>query len=198
MTGGMMFDGLFKTADFAHHRVIFALGLVQLLLLGFMFGAFRCDSIINIAQFHKQAVMLGRDFMKFCFQLGGRLMIGIPAHRQQLQPELAFLLFQLGVFFSFFRLFLQVFELLVHFFLQVGEPFQVFPRMLHAGFGFAAPLLVFGNTRRFLDMYSQLFRLGFNHARDRALLDNGITSGTQTSTQEQVGNILSTAARTVQ
>ena len=70
--------------------------------------------------------------------------------------------------------------------------------MLNPALGFAAALLVFGNTGGLFQKNTQLFRLGFDQARNHALFDDGVTARAEAGAEEQIGNITPPAARTVE
>src|SRR5476649_906756 len=72
---------------------------------------------------------------------------------------------------------------------DVGHPRQVLARVVQAVLGLAAPLLVFGDARRFLQEHAQFFRLGLDDARDHALFDDGVGTRTQTGTHKYVLDI---------
>ena len=70
--------------------------------------------------------------------------------------------------------------------------------MLDAVFRLSAPLLIAGNTRRFLEVLAELFGLSFDEIRDHALLDNGVAPGPQPRAEEHVLDVAAAAAAIVQ
>ena len=88
---------------------------------------------------------------------------------------------------------MQTIKLAFQLFPQVGQARQVFMGTADAVFGFAAALLVLGDTGGLLDKVTQVFRLGFDQLADHALLDDRIAARAQTSTKEDVSNVAATA-----
>ncbi len=70
--------------------------------------------------------------------------------------------------------------------------------MTHAGFRLAAPLLVLGDTGRFLDIDAQLFRLGLDESGNHALLNDGVGARAEAGAQENIRDVLAAAAYAVQ
>ena len=122
----------------------------------------------------------------------------LPAQRQQARFQLAPLLLQLSVPFGRGRLPLEPAEMLADLLPQVREPGQVVPGVLDAALGFAAPLLVFGNSGRFLEVAANLLGAGLDDLGDHALFDNRVAAGTESGAQEEIAHVLAAAAGAVQ
>ena len=102
---------------------------------------------------------------------------GLPAQHRQLGLFLALFLFVGFVLFRRLSLTLKVLQLPAKFVPKIRQAFQVLLGPADAAFGFLAALLVLGDTRRFLDIHPQLFRLGLDQPRDHPLLDDGVAAG---------------------
>ena len=87
------------------------------------------------------------------------------------------------------RLIGQVFQLFTQFLPDVIDTPQVFAGVAQARFRLLAALAVFGYTRGFFQKDAQFFGLGLDHARDHALLDDGVGARAQPRAEEDVRDI---------
>ena len=118
---------------------------------------------------------------------------------QQLRFEETFLLLEFLEFLGIGRLPAQRIQPRLQFATQVIESRQVFARPANPGLGFAAALLVFGNTGGLFQPHPKFLRLGFDHARNHALLDDRITSAiAQAGAEKQIQHIALQALGTVE
>jgi hypothetical protein len=122
-----------------------------------------------------------------------------PAQGQQLGLQFAFLLL---VFLELFRiggLPLEGLQPLHQLAAQVIQAVEVLARVLDAGFGLAAPLLVLGDAGGLFQDQAQLVGLGLDEARHGALLDDGVVvAASHAGAQEQVDDVAAAAARAVE
>ena len=91
----------------------------------------------------------------------------------------------------------QLADLLAQLLAHVLDAQQVLAGILHAQLGFAAPFLVFGNSRRFFQKNPQLLGSRLDHARDHSLLDDGVGARSQPGTQENIGDVAATDVQVV-
>ena len=80
-------------------------------------------------------------------------------------------------------------DLAGEFFADVVQARQVVAGVVQARLGFAPAFLVFGHAGGFFEVMAQLFGLGFDDARNHALLDHGVALGADTGTEKEVGNV---------
>ena len=83
----------------------------------------------------------------------------------------------------------QMFELLGEFLPDIVHAQQILARVAQARLGFLAPLTVFRHPGGFLKKHPQFFRLRLNHARNHALLDDGIGARAQAGAEEDIRDI---------
>ena len=121
-----------------------------------------------------------------------------PANGQQLRFLLTLFRFQFFVFFGCLSLALQVSKLTFQLIPNIGQPLKVFLGTSHPVFGFAASVFVFRNPCSFFDINTQFFWLGFDQARNHALLDNRIRTRAQTGAKKDIGNVLTAALSAIQ
>ena len=113
-----------------------------------------------------------------------------PAQGQQFSFKFTLLLLVFLELFCVSCLTLQGIQAGLKFSAQVIEPLQVFARAANPGLGVTAALLVPGNAGGFLQPLPQFLRLGLDHPRDHALLDDRVARAqAQAGAQEQVGDI---------
>ena len=80
---------------------------------------------------------------------------------------------------------------------NVGDAREVLARVGEARLSLAAPFLVLGDARRLLEEHAQLLGLRLDHARDHALLDDGVSARAQPSAEEHVGDVAPAYVRAV-
>ena len=88
-----------------------------------------------------------------------------------------------------FGLRLQMIQLLGEFLPDVIDAQQIFSSVTQPRFGLTTALAVLGYARGFFEKYPQVLRLGFNHARNHALLNDGVGARAQAGTQKNIRNI---------
>ena len=108
---------------------------------------------------------------------------------------------QLGVVFLVargdLRLRLELFHLQAELEADVGDARQVLARVGEPVLGLAAALLVARDARRFLEEHAQLLGLRLDHARDHALLDDGVGARAEAGAEEHVGDVAPAHVRAV-
>ena len=122
----------------------------------------------------------------------------LPAQHRQFGLFLAFFLLVGLVFFCRLGLTLKVLQLPAKFVPKIRQALQVLLGPADAAFGFLATLFILGDTRSFLDIHPQFFRLGLDKPRDHSLFDNGVAAGTQPGPEEEVGNVTTSAFGAIQ
>ncbi len=126
------------------------------------------------------------NFMRMALALGRRI---APAQ----EPQQVLLELQVGVVFPVARghlgLRFELFELRAELEPDVADARQVVARVGEAVLGFPPALLVFRDPRSLLEKYAQLVRLGLDHPRDHALLDNGVGARAEAGAEEHVGDV---------
>ncbi len=105
--------------------------------------------------------------------------------RQQFRGKRALLLLELLVAARGIGLALQVADLLLDLVAHVLQALEVLARVGDAALGLAAPLLVARDAGRLLDEGAHVLGLGLDHARDHALLDDGVAARAQAGAEEQ-------------
>jgi hypothetical protein len=194
----LVLDGLLYTRHFRAQGVIPGLHPVEFV------GAVRVlDPVLLDSGVH--LLVIGVHRLQLDLQLADSLARGadfgiqlLPLKGQQLRLQFPLLVLVLAVFLRRLGLALQVLQLALQFLSQVGESLEVFQGAAHAALGFLATLLVLGDARGLLDKDPQLLRLGLDQPGDHALLDDGITAGTEAGAQENVCNVATPAAGTVE
>src|SRR5690606_38885640 len=88
---------------------------------------------------------------------------------------------------------LQARQLTLQLIADVGQTLEVFLSPADSVFGIAATLFIFGDTGRFLNIYTQVFRLGFNQPGNHALLDDGVAAWPQTGAKENISDVTAAA-----
>jgi len=84
---------------------------------------------------------------------------------------------------------LQFFEIGIELAENIFDTLQVFAGVLQAVFGFAAAFLVLGYTGCFFEKNTQIFRTCFDDARDHALTNDGVSTRTESGTEENILHI---------
>src|SRR5690606_11932640 len=125
--------------------------------------------------------------------LSGQLIQPLPAQRLQLGFEVALFGLPGSIPFRCLSLAVQVAQLALQLFAQVSQSFKILMGAADAVLGLAAPLLVLGDARRFLDEQPQLIGLGLDELGDHALLDDRITARTQAGAEKDIGDIPASA-----
>ncbi len=118
--------------------------------------------------------------------------------REQFGVRLPFFLLQRLVAARGGGLALQVTQLLFDFVTQVGQARQVFARLRDAAFRFLAALLVARDARGFLEEGAHVVGFRLDHARDHVLFDDRVAARTEAGAEEQLRDVLATAAHAVQ
>jgi hypothetical protein len=75
-----------------------------------------------------------------------------------------------------FRLLLQMIQLFAQFLADVVDAQQVLARVAQPRFGFLTAFAVLGYARGLFQEHPQFLGLGLDHARDHALLDDGVSA----------------------
>ena len=88
-------------------------------------------------------------------------------------------------------------ELLVDFFTNIGETLEILASVLDAVLRLAPALFVLRDASCLFEERSQLFGLGLDETRDHALLDDGVPVRTDAGAEQDVRDVLATAARAV-
>src|SRR5438105_554365 len=104
--------------------------------------------------------------------------------------------FELAILGGNLRLCFELFELMAELDADVLDPRQVLARIGKAPLGFLAALLVFRYAGSFLQEDAKLFGLRLDHARDHALLDDGVSARSQPGAEEEIVDV-TTAHRNV-
>ena len=89
-------------------------------------------------------------------------------------------------------------ELLVDFFTNIGETLEILASVLDAVLRLAPALFVLRDASCLFEERSQLFGLGLDETRDHALLDDGVPVRTDAGAEQDVRDVLATAARVVE
>ena len=88
-------------------------------------------------------------------------------------------------------------DLLVDFIAQILHARQVLARIGDAALGLAASLLIERNAGRFFDESAHVIGACLDYPRDHALLDDGVAARAEAGAQEQLRDVLATAAATI-
>src|SRR5690606_6244695 len=96
------------------------------------------------------------------------------------------------------RLSLQVFKLFANYIAQVIELIEVFARVADTCLGLLAALLVLGDARSLLQIHPQVLGPGLDDLADHALLDDRVAARSQAGTEEQVGDVATSALAAVE
>ncbi len=187
-----MLDGLLDTGDITTNGIVAALhftepvvqvGLVQQQL--FMLGVQR--TLLGDDSLYLQLQILDDGLLGLYFVIQGT-----PANSIILRIKIALLSLVFFVFFCRLRLAMQVLQLTIQLFADVGQTLQVLSGTLDAVFSIAAALLVFGDTCCLFNEDTQLFRLGLDQTRHHALFDDGVAAWTQAGAEENIGDVTTT------
>src|SRR5690606_30876698 len=180
------------------HAVVLALNRVQRLvaladLVAQVLGALvrlslRRHGALESLAFLRELLVLRRHLRAQCLE----------AQREQLGGHAALLGLQLLVAGGGLRLPLEVVQLLVHLFPEIRQALEVLSGVPDTMLRLPAALLIFGDSGGFLEKGAQLVRLRLDQARDHALLDDRIAVRAESRAEQDVRNILATAAAAVQ
>ena len=96
-------------------------------------------------------------FFRLCIRSNG-----LPFQHLQLGLDPAFLFSVSGISFRRFRLTFQMMQLSSQLLSQIAQPIKIIPGVSDTSFSFPAPFLIFRNSGGFLNVYPDVFRLGFN------------------------------------
>jgi len=127
------------------------------------------------------------------FALPHLLIQGLPAQSRQPGLELTLLGLVFLIFLGGLGLAVQTLQLTPQLIAQVSQTGKVFVGTADTVFSLAAALLVLGNARRLFDKVAQIFRLGLDQLGDHALLDDRVAARPQPRTEEDIGNVTTTA-----
>ncbi len=174
--------------------------------LNFLIGVIGLDAFLaHFLHVSFQRPRLGHTGFQFHTQLGDfllgiadRFIQPLPAQGLQVGRGITLLLLVFLVAFRGTGLALQMLQLALELFANVGQAFEVFAGALDAVFRFPASFLVLGNACCFLDEDAQFFRLGFDQVRHHALLDDRVAPGTETGTEEDILDIATAALGAVE
>src|SRR5690606_33994938 len=188
-----MVDALLQACDICAYGVVATLNFIEFVTQFGVLGAIVFDlgvfvHLIGDERFHPQLKVTDG----FLFLLGLLIQLLILEYLH-LCFEQAFFLFIFGIFFRRLCLTLQSRQLTLHLIADVGQTLEVFLSPADSVFGIAATLFIFGDTGGFLNIYTQVFRLGFNQPRNHALLDDGVAAGPQTGAKENIGDVTTAA-----
>ena len=186
-------QNLLDAADIGAQTVVLRLHPVKGLVKVAVLVALLFNLAVGVALLGNQGLQRDLKVAHAVFTLAGLLIQGLPAQRLQLSPELTFLSLELLVLLRRLGLAMQVRQLTLQFLAQIGQAREVFLGATNTVFGFAAAVLVTGNTGGFFNEQAQFFGLGFDQARNHALLDDGIAARPKTRAHENVGNVTTTA-----
>ena len=191
-------NGLFSSRDLGADLVVATLHRVERFgLLGEVFTG-RFDRGLDRTQIRNGRLHLGLTLAQDAF-LRLRILIDEPqAQSKQLGRQLALVLLQRLIAACRGRLALQMAQLLVDFLSNVAQAFEIFLRVRNAILGFATALLVLGDAGRLFDEAAQLFGTCLDHPRDHSLLDDRVAACTETRAEEQLRDVLASAADAVQ
>ena len=88
---------------------------------------------------------------------------------------------------------LQVADLLVDLLAQIVQPVEIFARLGDAALGLPPPFLITRDARGLLEKRAQVVRPRLDHARNHALLDDGVAARAQAGAEEQLRDVLAPA-----
>ena len=186
-------QNLLDAADIRAQTVVLRLhpvkGLGEVAVLVALF----LDLAVGVALLGNQGLQRHLQITYAVFPLTGLLIQVLPAQRLQLGLKLAFLGLELLVLLCRLGLTMQVRQLTLQFLAQIGQAREVFLGATNTVFGFAAAILVAGNTGCFFDEQAQFFRLGFDQPRNHALLDDRVAARAKAGAHKDVGNVAATA-----
>ena len=194
----VMLNALLDARDLGTEAVVATLDLVEDIRAPTPLHPLLFDARVHLLVLREHRL---EGYLEFTDPAGaaGRLLVDVfPLQRQQLGLQGALLFLQGPVFFRRLRLSLQVLELPLELVAQVRQALEVLEGAAHAGLRFLAPLLVFRNTRRFLDENTQFLRPGLDETGDHALLDNRVAAGPQARSEKDIGDVAAPAAGAVQ
>ena len=185
-----VFDALLDPSYFGAGFVKAALNGAQRICIRGLVGANALDLCLGFAQIREHR--LHRSFATRCRGIAnpGFRIKTLQPQRQQLRGQLSLLFFERLIAAGGGGLALQVADLLLHLFAQVVQAIQILARVADAAFGLAAPLLVAGNARRLFEESAQVLGPRLDHARDHALLDDGVAARAQTGAEKQLRDVL--------
>ena len=164
--------------------VIAALNRVQRIGLGGLVCANALDLRFGLAQIREHRLHRGLAARSRGVAHPGFQIETLQAQRQQLGVQLALLFLERLIAARGGRLTLQVANLLFHFFAQIVQAIQILARVADAAFGFAAPLLVARDARRFFQEGAQVIGPRLDDPRNHALLDDGVAARAQVRCRE--------------
>lgn len=182
-------NALLDPGDVAGHRVEPGLHLVEALGQLMMTVTQPLDTGIGIALLGHQCLEGHILVTDHRLALTNPFIQLAPAQRRQACLELAFLRLVFTVLLGRLGLAVQAFELAFQLLAKVGQARQVLLGAADAVFGFAATLLVFGDTGRFLDEITQFLGLGFDQLGDHALFDDRVAAWPKAGAQENIGDV---------
>ena len=191
-------DGLFEVRYFAATCVKLGLQGVESVGRGDLRVAARDLSRFDVTQARNLRLEFGAALCGELPTAGALLIQRAPTHGQAARGGLALFRLEFLIALGGACLPLQVIELLFEFVTNVVQTGHVFPGMTHAVLGLAATFLVPGNAGGLFEKRAQLFRSGFDHARDHALLNDRVAACANTGAEKGVGDVLAPAACTVQ
>ena len=147
-------DGLFQTGHFGAQRVIGGLhGIEAVGTIGVILPVL-LNAGVHLLVFRIHGLQPHLELTYRLATAAGLAVQLLPLQRVQLCFQGALFSLEFTVLFRRLRLALQVLELTLQLVTQVREALEILHGAAHAGFGFPAPFLVLGNTRRFLDKHA--------------------------------------------
>ena len=195
---GVVFDALFQTRGIGTGTVPAALHCAQLGVQFSLRGAVAVERRVEVRALCKGAFVFGLQRADVRL-LAGQLGADRPEPQGvQLCREATLVLLELAVPFGGPCLAFEVREVATEFVGPLGEPLQVFDRVLDAILGLPPPLAILGDARRFLEIGPEFVGLGHHHLRDHALFDDRVAAGSDAGPQEDIGHVPASAARAVQ
>src|SRR6266581_1792804 len=181
----------FKAGDVGVDSVELPLRGAQCVSRSVMLRARALELELDFAQPRGLGFELGRAALDFA-RMPLRLRLRIVATQE---PQQILLLCPVGrklvVPSRDFGLLFQPLDLRLEFLADVAQAREVVAGVGEAMFGFAAPLLVLGHSRRFLQKYAQFLGFRFDDARDHPLLDDGVGTRAQARAEENVLHVAS-------
>ena len=193
-----MLDGLLEPRDLCAYPVVVSLHYVERLALLAMPLARRLQFRLDTPQLCHGGLQGVLAFAQRRLLLSRLRLQPRQAQHEELGLEPALLRLHFAIALCGARLALQVADLLFDLITQVVEPIEVLARVPDARLGLAAPFLVPGNARRFLEVHPQLLGLGLDKARDHSLLDDRVTARTEPGAEKKAGDVLAATARPVE
>ena len=191
-------DGLFELAGDAVHLVLGRLRVVRRPLLLGVVGAALFDGGVQRLANAQGFFQANFELLRHGVALAQTFHDGLDAQRQQLGGAAAFLGLQLAEAFGGIGLALQVRQLAVEFFADVGEAREVLHGVANAVVRLAPTLLVLGDAGGFLQVAAQGVRLRLDQFGDHALFDDRIAARPEAGAEKDVGDVAAAAAGAVQ